>query len=188
MSSNNNFSNIEYCSLFSTYTAGVINTSKLNLFSVANNNFSSSTGSGGYTGPIGSIGSTGFTGPVGYTGESAQGFVAVFGGKVNDVSLNLIYNGNKDSPTNTGITNKNIFILPVDCLLTYISYNIETPKSNATIKIIKNVNQLIKTITISSFNSGSVDINPYIFEKGSTCHILVENQIINDTNVILYFS
>jgi hypothetical protein len=184
MSSNNNFSNIEYCSTFSTYTVGLINTGKLNLFSVANNNFSSSTG---YNGTIGPKGSIGYTGPVGYTGESCQGFVAVFGAKVNDVSLNLIYNGNKDSPTNTIITNKNIFILPVDCLLTYVSYNIETPKSNAIIKIIKDGNQIIKTISSLS-NSGFVNINPYIFEKGSTCHILVENEIINDTKVILYFS
>ena len=189
MSLDNNFCNIENCSKFSTFTTGVIKMSELSVFSVDNNNFLTHSGPTGPNGPTGFVGSIGYTGEGGLPGDASPGFVAVFGGKVDDFPSYLIYNGHKDSPTNKIISNKNIFFLPVDCLLTYITYNIKNPNSNATINIITNSNQIVKTISCLS-NFGNVNVNSYFFAKGSRCQIVIEGKghIIDYTNIILYFS
>jgi hypothetical protein len=174
----NNFSGIQRIYNFSTYRASVVNANELNLGSSTNNNFSSS---------IGPTGSNGSRGTVGYTGSASAGFVSIFGGKSSTLESYLIYNSHKDSPTDSISKNKNIFILPVDSLLTYITYTIQTPKPNALMHILTNNNLIVTTISGSN-NSGNLNINPYFFAKGSECQILVSGAIINDTNVTLYFS
>jgi len=169
----------------SSFTVGNINASQSNLSSGITTN--------GITGPVG---------PTGPHGNATLGFIAVFGGNIQNTSQNisnLIYNGDKTSIISPDITEiKNIFYLPVKCSISQIRYSIEKLPTTETFLYIYGFpvqnSYILKRQIVNT--SGTIDIDPqlflegsvYDFEKGLGCIVGFTGDAVGKSMVTLYFS